>query len=64
MHLYEQLLSGFQNALMQQPLAHLYFLTVLEQLQTKAHSANFLIRIATRLDEVRTLTFLVKYLAH
>ena len=46
----------FQNALMQQPLAHLYFLMVLEQLQTKAHSANFLIRCASRLDEVRTST--------
>jgi len=49
---------------MQQPLAHLYFLTVLEQLQKKEHTANFLIRIASKLDEVRVLIFVVKTCMH
>ena len=41
-----------QNALMQQHLAHLYFIAVLEQLQTKAPKPNFLIRLASKIDEV------------
>ena len=41
-----------QNALMQQQLAHLYFIAVLEQLQTKAPKPNFLIRLASKIDEV------------
>ena len=47
-------LSLLQNTLMQQPLAHLYFLTVLEQLQAKACSmrVNFLIRRASKYSEV------------
>ena len=57
MYLYKLLLPAFQNSLMQQPLAHLYFLTILEQLLKKEHTANFLIRIASRLDEVRTQIF-------
>lgn len=40
---------------MQQHLAHLYFLTVLEQLQTKAHKPNFLVRLASKIDKVRTI---------
>ena len=61
MYLYKLLLPAFQNPLMQQPLAHLYFLTILEQLQKREHNANFLIRIASWLDEVRTQTFVVKH---
>ena len=41
-----------QNALMQQHLAHLYFIAVLEQLQMKAPKPNFLIRLASKIDEV------------
>lgn len=54
MHIYGIAFSSLQNALMQQPLAHLYFLTVLEQLQTKAYSmrVNFLIRRASKYSEV------------
>lgn len=44
-----------QNALMQQHLAHLYFIAVLEQLQTKAPKPNFLIRLASKIDEVGIL---------
>jgi len=54
-------IEASKNSLMQQPLAHLYFLTTLEQLQTKAHSANFLILCASRLDEVRTPSSLLYY---
>ena len=41
-----------QNTLMQQHLAHLYFIAVLERLQTKAPKPNFLIRLASKIDEV------------
>ena len=53
-HTYCILLSSLQNALMQQHLAHLYFVTVLEQLQTRAYSMriNFLIRRALKYSEV------------
>ena len=48
-------ISALQNALMQQHLAHLYFLTVLEQLQTKSHKPNFLVRLASKIDKVRMI---------
>jgi len=49
---------------MQQPLAHLFFLTVLEQLQTKESTANFLILSALKIDEVRTSNFVVSIGSH
>ena len=41
-----------QNALMQQPLAHLYFLMVLEHLQTRKYQPNHLVRLAGRMAVV------------
>ena len=65
-HVCYQTISALQNALMQQPLAHLYFLTVLEQLQTKAHKPNFLVRLASKIDKVRMIysKFIVYLLVH
>ena len=48
-------ITVLQNALMQQPLAHLYFIAVFEQLQTKMHTANFFVRLASKIDEVRII---------
>ena len=40
-----------QNQRMQQPLAHLYFLTLLEHLQAQEHKLSGLIRIATAITQ-------------
>ena len=41
-----------QNALMQQPLAHLYFLTVFELLQTRKYHSNHLVKLAGKISVV------------
>ena len=40
-----------QNALMQQPLAHIYFLTVLEHLQMRGYRPNHLCRLAENITK-------------
>ena len=38
--------------MMQQPLAHLYFLTVLELLQTRKYQSDHLVRLAGKISVV------------
>jgi hypothetical protein len=40
-----------QNSLVHQPLAHIYFLTVLEHLQMKGHRPNHLCRLAENITK-------------
>lgn len=47
-----------QNQLMQQPLSHLYFLTVLEHLLVKEHSLAQFVRCATNIQKVSTDTWI------
>ena len=44
--------SPLQNALMQQPLAHLYFLTVLEHLMTQQWLLSGFVRLANSISEM------------
>ncbi len=44
-----------QNGLMQQRLAHLYFVTVLEHLTSKNHGASHLVRLANKTTEVSAM---------
>lgn len=48
----------FQNALMQQPLAHLYFLTVLEYLMSSKHNLSLskLVDIANKISSMENLS--------
>ena len=46
------LLPPLQNALMQQPLAHLYFLTVLEHLMTQQWLLSGFVRLANSISEM------------
>ena len=47
-----------QNSLVQQPLAHIYFLTVLEHLQMKKHRPNHLCRLAENIAKASRLLLL------
>ena len=46
---------------MQQPLAHVYFLTVLEHLMGKGHGASHLVRLATKITEVSSIIRILDY---
>ncbi len=46
-----------QNSLMRQPLAHIYFLTVLEHLQMKGHLPTHLCRLAEKVTKASVFTY-------